>query len=110
MVKQILTEAGFIEGKTFKECRFITPPKSTYVIYLDSYSNRGADGLNLIKDHDYTIELYSSAPDKDAELRIENSLDNKGLEYSKNDRYWLESEGLYQVVYSFSFIEKQGGK
>lgn len=106
MVKQVLTGAGFEEGKTFKETRFLKPPKTTYAIYTDSFTRRGADGLNLIKEHDYTIELYSYTPDPEAEARIETILDELGLEYNKDDRYWIQEEQLYQVVYSFRFIEK----
>ena len=106
MVKRVLTGAGFVEGKTFKETRFLKPPKTTYAIYMDSFTRRGADGLNLIKDHDYTIELYSYAPDPEAEARIETILDELGFEYDKNDRYWIQEEQLYQVVYTFRFIEK----
>jgi hypothetical protein len=106
MIKAILTASGFIEGKTFKETRFIKPPKETYAIYLDSFTARGADGLNLLKDHNYTIELYSDTPDPEAERRIEKSLDNFGLEYEKSERYWIQSEQLHQIVYNFNFIEK----
>ena len=106
MVKEVLTGAGFEEGKTFKETRFLKPPKTTYAVYMDSFTRRGADGLNLIKEHDYTIELYSYAPDPEAETRIEAILDELGLEYNKNDRYWIHEEQLYQVVYTFRFIEK----
>lgn len=106
MVKEILTNAGFIEGKTFKETRFITPPKTTYAIYLDAYTRRGADGLNLVKDHDYTIELYSYKPDPDAESKIEASLDELGLAYDKDDRYWIHEEQLYQTIYTFNVMEK----
>lgn len=106
MVKRVLTNAGFVENKTFKETRFITPPKSTYAIYLDSFESRGSDNHNLLKDHDYTIELYSYKPDPDAEKRIEKSLDDLGLEYAKDDRVWILEEELYQVVYSFNYIEK----
>lgn len=106
MVKKILTGAGFVENKTFKETRFLNPPKSTYAVYMDSYNRRGADGLNLIKDHDYTIELYSGKADPGAEDRIESELDNRGLEYDKQERFWIQEEQLYQVVYDFNFIEK----
>lgn len=106
MVKQVLTGAGFVEGKTFKETRFLKPPKTTYAVYMDSFTRRGADALNLIKDHDYTIELYSYKPDPEAEAKIEASLDSLGLEYDKDDRYWIQEEQLYQVVYTFRFIEK----
>lgn len=106
MVKRVLTSAGFVENETFKETRFLKPPKTTYAVYMDSFTRRGADGLNLIKDHDYTIELYSNTPDPEAETRIEESLDNLGLEYEKDDRYWIHEEQLHQVVYRFNFIEK----
>lgn len=106
MVKQVLKSAGFTEGKTFKETRFLKPPKTTYAVYMDSFERRGADGLNLIKDHSYTIELYSYTPDPEAEERIETTLDALGLEYNKDDRYWIQEEQLYQVIYTFDFIEK----
>jgi len=106
MVKKILTGAGFVEGETFKETRFLSSPKTTYAVYEDSFTRRGADNLNLIKDHDYTIELYSYIPDPNAEARIEEILDEYGIEYEKSPRYWIESEQLYQVVYTFNFIEK----
>lgn len=106
MVKQVLTGAGFVENKTFKETRFLKPPKSTYAVYMDSFTSRGADYHNLIKDHDYTIELYSYTPDPEAEAKIEANLDKLGLEYDKDDRIWIQEEQLYQVVYTFSYIEK----
>lgn len=106
MVKHILTNAGFVEGETFKETRFLKPPKTTYAIYLDSFTRRGADNRNLIKDHTYTIELYSYVSDPIAEANIEKVFDDLGLEYDKSERYWIESEQLYQVVYTFNFIEK----
>ena len=109
MVKTILTVAGFVEGETFEETQFISPPRTTYAVYHDSFTRRGADGLNLIKEHDYTIELYSDFGDPKAEARIEAALDAHGIEYDKNDRMWIQSEQLTEVVYSFEYIEKTGG-
>ena len=106
MVKEILTNAGFVENETFRETRFIKPPRTTYAIYLDSYTRRGADNLNLVKEHDYTIELYSYFPDPDAEKRIETILDELGIEFEKSECYWIQEEQLYQVVYTFNYIEK----
>lgn len=106
MVKNVLRSAGFEEDKTVKETRFLKPPKETYAIYLDSYARRGSDDLNLIKEHSYTIELYSYTPDPEAEKRIEDTFDALGLDYEKDDRYWINEEQLYQVVYSFDFMEK----
>ena len=106
MVKRVLTGAGFVENETFKETRFLKPPKSTYAVYFDSFTGRGADGLNLIKEHIYTIELYSYKADPEAESKIEAMLDEIGIEYDKGDRLWINEEQLYQVVYTFEHIEK----
>jgi len=106
MVKKILTGAGFEENKTFRETRFLKPPNSTYAVFMDSFTRRGADNHNFIKDHTYTIELYSYKADPEAEARIEAMLDKLGIAYDKEDRYWIQAEQLYQVVYTFNFVEK----
>lgn len=106
MVKKILTAAGFIENETFKETRFLKPPKTTYTIYEDGYTRRGADYLNLITEHDDTIELYSYTPDPNAEKNIESTFDSFGIEFEKQPRYWIQEEQLYQVVYTFNYVEK----
>lgn len=106
MVKTILTEAGFSEGVTFEESQFIYPPNSTYAVYHDSFTRRGADGLNLLKEHTYTVELYSDFGDPEAETRIEAALDKHGVEFEKDDRLWIQSEQMYETVYRFDFIEK----
>lgn len=106
MIKKILTLAGFVENKTFKETRFLKPPKSTYAVYLDSYEAGGADDKILFKAHGSTIELYSYKADPTADERIEDAFNALGIAYTKSERYWLESEQLYQVNYDFEFIEK----
>ena len=106
MIKDILTRAGFVENETFKETRFLKPPKTTYAVYMDAFTSRGGDSINLIKEHDYTIELYSYRPDPLAETNVESILDEMGIEYDKEDRYWLQDEQLYQTIYSFVHIEK----
>ena len=106
MVKQILTRAGFVENETFKETRFYKAPRTTYAVYNDSFERRGADDINLITDHDMTIELYSYAPDPEAEKRIETALDFYGIPFEKQERYWHNEEGHYQTIYTFSYISK----
>lgn len=106
MVKCVLTGAGFAENETFRETRFMKPPRTTYAVYMDSYIRRGADGLNLITEHNYTVELYAYAPDPAAESKIENSLNAFGLEFEKDERTWIQEEQLYMTVYRFSHIEK----
>ncbi|WP_286154655.1 hypothetical protein [Thomasclavelia cocleata] len=102
MVKEILEMAGI----KHRETRFIQPPEETYAVFHDSYINRGADQKNLICEHDYTIELYSYNPDPQIESRIEDLLNERSIEFNKQERYWIESEQLYQVVYEFSAIMK----
>lgn len=106
MVKDILIKAGFVEGKTFKETRFLKPPNVTYCVYFDSYNRRGSDDRNLIKEHSYTIEMYSYKSDSQSEAKIENVLDALGIEYEKSERFWLETEQLYQTIFDFDYIEK----
>ena len=107
MVKEILTAAGFIEGSTFKETRFLKPPKTTYAVFNDTFNRRGADNLNMLTDHTITIEVYAYAPDPDAEAKIEAQFDKIGQSYDKAERYWIESEQLYQTIYTFNYISKE---
>lgn len=106
MVKEILTDAGFIENKTFKETRFLKPPKETYAVYMDAITRGGADSLNMIKAHSVTIEVYSYTADPTAEENIEKALDERAIQYEKQPRYWIDSEQFYQVIYNFGYIEK----
>ena len=104
MVNEILTATGL----PYKESRFLKPPTTTYAIFNDSVDRRGGDNINLLSQHDISIELYEYAPDPDAEKAIETQLDIRGIEYSKESRYWIQSEQLYQVVYDFNYIQKGG--
>lgn len=106
MVNKVLTKAGFILNKTYKEARFLKAPQTTYAIYHDSYERRGADNKNLIKEHDITIELYEYAPDPESERKIEEALDELSIEYEKESRFWIHTEQIYQVIYEFNYIER----
>lgn len=108
MVHKILTGAGFVLNKTYRETRFLKPPKSTYAVYNDTQTVRGPDNINAIVFHEVNIELYEYSPDSAAEAAIEAQLDEAGLEYIKQSRYWLSEEQLYQVIYEFNFTEKKG--
>lgn len=102
MVNVILTGASI----PYKESCFLIPPKTTYAVYLDNIEVRGADYCNLIEEHSVTIELYEYEKDSDSEARIEAQFNELGLEYTKQARYWLEEERLYQVIYEFNYIAK----
>lgn len=104
MVTDILKATGL----PFRESRFLSPPNSTYAIYSDSLDRRGADTINLLTQHDITIEVYEYSPDKNAEKSIEDELDRRSIEYTKMPRFFIQEEQLYQVVYDFTYFSKGG--
>lgn len=102
MINTILNAAGV----QFRRSRFLQPPKGTYAVYMDDVTADGPDGMNRIFNHDVTVEVYEPKPDDKTEAAIEAALDAQGLHYTKQDRYWLQEEQLYQVIYEFSYIIK----
>lgn len=104
MVKEILD----VTGLPYKESRFLKPPSKTYAIYHDAINRRGGDNINLLSQHDVTIELYEYEPDPESEALIEKTLDALGIEYDKQPRYWIQDQQLHQVVYDFTYHQKGG--
>jgi len=102
MIKDILTAAGL----PFRRSRFLQPPAGTYVVYMDDVTTDGPDGINRIFTHDITLEVYEPHPDDAAEEAIQEAIDAQGLRWEKQDRYWLQKEQRYQVIYTFSYIIK----
>ena len=107
MVNEILTAAG-IQGR---RGRFTGKAPATYVVWLDDVTTeQGPDplsGVPQLRQHDISLELYETKPDDAAETALEVAMSDKGLNWTKQDRYWLQSEQLYQVVYEFTFYEKR---
>ena len=103
MIREILQKAGL----PFKEARYKDPPEQTYAVYFDDVTADGADGVNLIYTHDVTVELYEPAPDDDAEAALVAVLNDQGIPWTKQARYWLDSVRRYQVIYEFTFFEKR---
>ena len=102
MINTILNAAGV----PFRRSRFLKPPAGTYAVYMDDVTTDGPDGMNRIFNHDVTVEVYEANPDDKTEAAIEAALDAQGLHYTKQDRYWLQEEQRYQVIYEFSYIIK----
>ena len=103
MVNEILDAVGV----QYRETRFRSPPAGTYAVYMDDVSTDGPDGLNLIRIHDITIELYESTPDDETEGALEAAMDAKGVRWTKQTRYWLTEEQRYQVIYEFTYYTKR---
>lgn len=105
MLNKILDPVGI----PYNETMFLTPPGSTYAVYHDEIDRRGGDNINLLSQHDVSIELYEYDVDYEVEALIEEQFDLLGVEYVKQPRTYIASEQLYQVVYDFTYYQK-GGK
>ena len=103
MVNKILTAAGV----KYKRTRFLSPPADTYAVYMDDVETDGPDGIPVIITHNYTIEVYEPTPDDATESAIEAALSAAGVQWAKQDRYWLQESQRYQVLYEFTHIEKR---
>ena len=47
MVDKILTGAGFVLNETYRETRFLKPPRKTYAVYNDDCDNRGRTIMSI---------------------------------------------------------------
>lgn len=90
-----------------RETRFVQPPAGDYAVWADTVSTDGPDGINAILYHDYTVELYTRAPAPATEAAVETAMDAAGVRWTKQDRYWIETESIYQIIYEFSETEKR---
>lgn len=103
MVNKILTAAGVAHRRG----RY-TGKAKTYAVWMDDQTTKGSDGQpQLLVQHDITVELYEGTPDDVIESAIEAAIAAEGLQYIKQDRYWLATEQMYQVIYEFTYFEKR---
>ena len=78
---------------------FKTPPEPPYIVYLLSYSsNFGADNKVHSQADNYQVELYTTIKDPASEKLIEDLFDENDIYWEKTETY-IESEGLFQVLY-----------
>ena len=78
---------------------FTSPPTPPYIVYLFSYSsNFGADNKVHKEIQNYQVELYTKTKDPTSEALIEGLFDANEIYWEKTETY-IESEGLYQVLY-----------
>ena len=74
------------------------PPFSCFL--LPGSDNFPADGRVYFKATMVHIELYTDLKDPELEQRVETVLDERGIFYDKTE-VWIESEKLYEVLYTF---------
>lgn len=76
-------------------------PEPPFICYLLSGSNNfSADGKVYYKINEVHIELYIDLKDLAVEQQLEDVLDEQGIFYKKS-LTWIESEKLYEVLYTF---------
>ena len=76
-------------------------PDPPFICYLLPQSdNFSADGKVYLKVSSVNIELYTDSKDLSVEQKLEAVLDTHGILYDKTE-VWIESEKLYEVLYSF---------
>ena len=76
-------------------------PQPPFVCYLLPGSNHFvADGKVYYKINEVRLELYTDYKDMELEQRLERLLDEGGIVYRKTE-VWIESEKLFEVLYSF---------
>lgn len=110
MIDTILTASGI----PYRQGRFLRPPEETYAVYFDNVETDGPDLVTLLAStrprvvrHDVMVEIYEPSQDPDAEAALEAALDAQGLDYTKQDRYWLQNVQRYQVIYEFNYTDKR---
>lgn len=97
---KILTETGipfaydhFAEGES---------PGPPFICYLMPESrNFYADGYVYHRISGVHIELYTDFKSPETERKLENALDSHRIFYNKTET-WIESEKLYEVLYTFN--------
>ena len=81
-------------------------PDPPFMLYLYPESdNFGADNIVYAKGTRVYLELYTDLKDPAIEELIESTLEANGIFWEKTE-VWIESESLYEVLYSFEMEVK----
>ena len=76
-------------------------PDPPFICFLYPGSdNFAADGRVYLKISEVHVELYTDEKNPEIEATLEAVLDEHGIFYDKSE-VWIESERLYEVLYSF---------
>lgn len=76
-------------------------PDPPFLCFLyPSSDNFGADGRVYYRINRVNVELYTDRKDPELEEDMEAVFDTHGIFYDKSE-VWIESEWLYEVLYTF---------
>ena len=96
---QLMEEIGLpFAYDHFAEGESPVPPFITFL--LPGSDNFAADGKVYLKINEVHIELYTDEKNPETEALVESALDAHEIFYDKTE-VWIESEKLYEVLYSF---------
>ena len=96
---QLMEEIGLpFAYDHFAEGESPGPPFITFL--LPGSNNFAADGKVYLKINEVHIELYTDEKNPETEALVEDVLDAHEIFYDKTE-VWIESEKLYEVLYSF---------
>ena len=96
---QLMEEIGLpFAYDHFAEGESPDPPFITFL--LPGSDNFAADGKVYWKINEVHIELYTDEKNPETEALVETVLDAHEIFYDKSE-VWIESEKLYEVLYSF---------
>ena len=85
-------------------------PDPPFICYLlPGSDNFAADGGVFYKINEVRIELYTDRKEPEVELQVERVLDKHGIFYNKTE-VWIESEKLYETMYSFEMEGMSDGE
>jgi len=80
--------------------KFDTPQKLPFIAYFESGTEiKGADGHNLYREIEITVELYSDRKNIALERKIENLFSDR--EIQKNADTYLDEQDMFLTSYSF---------
>lgn len=81
-------------------------PDPPFLLYLYPYSdNFGADNIVYSKGTVVNLELYTDLKEQEIEREVESILEAHSIFWEKSET-WIESEALYEVLYSFEMEVK----
>ena len=85
-------------------------PEPPFICYLLPGSNHFiADGRVYYKINEVRLELYTDSKDTALEQQVEKVLDTRAIVYGKTET-WIESERLFEVLYSFEMEGENDGQ
>lgn len=80
-------------------------PEPPFITFLTTASdNFSADGIVYHQMNVIHVELYTDEKDPMSEQKVQEALNAAGIFWQKSE-VWIESEQLYEVLYSFEMEE-----